>query len=861
MCLVDGEEWEAGALPRRPNVPYFAMGLSTSRRPPRQPFPNPALFSLKLLGGALLESADGPVRGRAAHRRRIALLALLAAAGGRPVAREKLIGLLWPEHPGDAARHLLSEALYVLRKALGDGVFVVVGDEVALNAGVVESDLGAFWEAVEGGDAERAVALYRGPFLDGFYLSAADEFERWAETERDRVARAFAAMLERLAEAGEAEGDFLVAAGWWRRLAAHDPYSSRVVLRLMHALESGGEHTAALRAATEHTDFLRDDLGAQPDPAVPTYAERLRTAPVHGVVPPIPEPGSQRAPLPAADAEPAPPVSAPPPPERPAPVADAVRGRPARRAVAVLAVAALVAVLVGMAVRGGRPAPPAPTAGAADPRRIAVLYFEDDSRGDTLRHIAGDLTARIIDELAQLPSLRVVSTNGVRPYRERDVPLDSVARVLGVGTVVAGSVQGSGDRLRVVVRLLDPATGRQLASRLVVRRAGDLIALEEEVVRQVADFLRPRLGREIRLAERSAGTRSAAAREVFLRGQQRWEDARVLGSGPGPLDSAAVHAMLRGADSLLAEAARLDPKWAEPLVIRGWVALSRSDFRGAVEEAERALARQPESPAALELRGTARWRMVQLDEARDPRAQQALANAAQRDLNVALAADPSLARAWATLSQLLRVHRALHVPADQAARRALEADEFLEEAPAIVDRLYRTAVQLARFDSAGSWCERGRRRFPDDYRFVECRLTLLGYEGVRPDVDLAWRLVRELEQMDPPNAARPYNPVFRRMLVARVAARASLADSARALVLAARAAVRGDTLMQSSQWNDEAYVRVLLGEPDSAIVLLERHVGVHARLREQVANNVKFRSLHADPRFRRLVAEAPEAAR
>src|SRR5215213_3515966 len=99
------------------------------------------MFTLNLLGGAAFQGKNGPVSGKAAHKRRVALLAILAAARGRTVGRERIIGLLWPEHRTDAARHLLSESLYVLRKELGENAFVSSGDEVGLNAGVLRVDM------------------------------------------------------------------------------------------------------------------------------------------------------------------------------------------------------------------------------------------------------------------------------------------------------------------------------------------------------------------------------------------------------------------------------------------------------------------------------------------------------------------------------------------------------------------------------------------------------------------------------------------------------------------------------------------------------------------------------------------------
>ncbi|HEX6913188.1 MAG TPA: BTAD domain-containing putative transcriptional regulator, partial [Longimicrobium sp.] len=208
-------------------------------------------LSLSLLGAPVLRREGEPVTGRAAYRRRIALLAVLAAARGRPVGRQRLMGLLWPEQSEEAARHSLSESLYLLRRELG-GVLAARGSDVVLDPAGVAVDLEAFERALEEGRAEDAVRAYGGPFLDGFYVDGAPEFERWAEGERDRLARAFARVAEALAEAAEDAGAPLRAAGWWRTLSGHDPYSSRIALRLASALARGGEGAAALRHAEAH---------------------------------------------------------------------------------------------------------------------------------------------------------------------------------------------------------------------------------------------------------------------------------------------------------------------------------------------------------------------------------------------------------------------------------------------------------------------------------------------------------------------------------------------------------------------------------------------------------------------------------
>src|SRR5687768_14653101 len=132
---------------------------------------------LKLLGTASIEASSGPVTGRAAQGRRLALLALLALARGRPITRDKLIALLWPESPQDRARHQLSDAVYIVRGALGDDVVGSSGDDLVLNQDAIESDVGTFEQLLDEGRLEPAVELFVGPLLDGFHLSDAPEFE------------------------------------------------------------------------------------------------------------------------------------------------------------------------------------------------------------------------------------------------------------------------------------------------------------------------------------------------------------------------------------------------------------------------------------------------------------------------------------------------------------------------------------------------------------------------------------------------------------------------------------------------------------------------------------------------------------
>jgi len=812
------------------------------------------VLRLKVLGDPVLLGPSGPVTGRAAYKRRIALLAVLAVARGRPVGRERIIALLWPEHATDAARHTLSESLYVLRKELGAGIFVAVGDEIGLAAEVVRSDVAEFEEALEAGRLEAAVGEYRGPLLDGFYVSDAPEFERWVDGERDRLARACAGALERLATDAEAAGRPLEAVEWWRRGAAHDPYSSRVALRLVRALDAAGERASALRAAAAHAARMREELGVEPDAALSDLVESLRAAPAPrppiGPPPPLPAVDELPAEAPVAEEESRAPVAGGPPAEA-APARAPFRRRYAAAALVLAALAAALAT-------GGRwraePEPP-----RFDPRRIAVLYFDDDSPGGELQYLANALTGELIDELSQVAALDVISRNGVKQYRDGDIGFDSLVAGLRVGSVVEGSVQRSGDSVRVTVQLVDTNRNAHLESRTIIRPLGDLFSLERAVGEEVSGFLRRRLGEEIRLGQAAAETRSAAALGLVLRAEQLRDDASRLVRRHHPLDAASAGALLVRADSLLARAQAADPAWARPAVLRGSTDIDRSALasgaerrrlvRSAEAHARAVLAREPRHARALELRGRALWQAA--GEGADTAGMARRLELAERDLRAAVEADSTQASGWAALSQLLRL-RGRFAESDLAARRALEHDAWLEDADAILKRLYFGAMAQGDYPAARRSCGEGHAQFPGDWRFVECRLTLLREDpGLRPDAAEAWRLVAELDRIDPPararEAGRPYSPLFRRAAVAAVLARAGAGDSARAVLARARAAASADPELRIPFLFDEAYVTLLLGDRAGARRLLEEYLAARPALRPYVARDILFRDLFAAP--------------
>ncbi len=254
------------------------------------------MHQLRLLGTAVLEGPDGPLTGPAGQRHRIALLALLAAGGPVAQTRDRLLGMLWPEHDTRNARQLLNLSVHVLRQALGRSTIRSVGDGLLLDTTVLPTDLVAFESALAGDRPLEAMRHYSGPFLQGFFLPRASEFDRWADGIRASLARRRSEALRHLAREREEAGDLWQAITWWREVVTEEPGDGPAVCALMQVLGAAGDRASAILAARTHARFMAKELEAEPDAGVMRLAEALR-----GPAPPAPLRG-----------DPAPHVQAPP---------------------------------------------------------------------------------------------------------------------------------------------------------------------------------------------------------------------------------------------------------------------------------------------------------------------------------------------------------------------------------------------------------------------------------------------------------------------------------------------------------------------------------------------------------------------
>ena len=238
-------------------------------------------ITLRLLGAVEIGDAEGSgISALEGRQKRISVLAYLGAA--LPYGfhrRDNLLGLFWADKTQSQARKALNQSLLIIRDAVGEkDVVLSRGDaEVALNEEFVRVDVREFDAAMKGGDYETAIELYRGDFLDGFYIPAAPEFERWADEERTRLRHAALKAAFSLVDQYEKAGEYLDAVERSRWAVRMAPVDEGVFRQYVELLDRHGDRSSALKEYTAFVERLADDYGVDPSPETQALVERIRS--------------------------------------------------------------------------------------------------------------------------------------------------------------------------------------------------------------------------------------------------------------------------------------------------------------------------------------------------------------------------------------------------------------------------------------------------------------------------------------------------------------------------------------------------------------------------------------------------------
>ena len=472
------------------------------------------MLRINTLGGWNITRPDGTTQPTPAQR--VSFLALLVAAGVRGVQRDRVAALLWPESPEENARHSIGQALYAVRRDAASADVVVGTTTLRLNSEVVTCDAWELDAAARAGDAAAVARLYQGPFLDGVRLRGSAELDQLIDAERARLATLHAEALESLARAATTEGKAHAAVIWWRRLAAHEPLSSRTALELVKAFAAAGDRTAALDAARVHEMLVRDALGAEPDPAFSAFVQQLKREPPRATSPATRD--SQPAPKPVGSVESDRRVAAP----------EIARGSRTPRLTRRLTLTAIVTVCLGLApvvrwlLRSDS---------AVDRKRVYVAWFENRTGDPALGQVGGIARDWVSQGLEQSGVVAVAwAARAEDIARPQPAPLGeagepaTLAAQLGAGTVVSGAYYKAGSALRFHVQISDVARGEVLDAFDVTGGAAADPSAPVENVRQrtvgsLAALVDPRLASWVRVASRPP---TYDAYREFVGGQRVW---------------------------------------------------------------------------------------------------------------------------------------------------------------------------------------------------------------------------------------------------------------------------------------------------------------------------------------------------
>ena len=198
-------------------------------------------------------------------------------------------------------------------------------------------------------------------------------------------------------------------------------------------------------------------------------------------------------------------------------------------------------------------------------KSIAVLPFENLSSDKENAYFADGIQDEILTRLSKIADLKVISRTSTQHYKSAPANVPEIARQLGVAHVLEGSVQKSGDAVRVNVQLIKAANDSHLWADIYDRKLTDIFAVESEVAKAIAEQLRAKLTGEEEQVLASRPTENPEAHDAYLRGL-----AHTLRTQNTPANSLSAQKYFK-------EAVRLDPKFA-----LSWALLSYVDSVGYV---------------------------------------------------------------------------------------------------------------------------------------------------------------------------------------------------------------------------------------------------------------------------------------
>ena len=477
------------------------------------------LIELRTFGALDLRGSDGrEFRAVLAQPKRLALLTYLAAAApGAPGAsafhrRDTLLALFWPDQDVTRARAALSRAVHYLRASLGDAVLVSRGDEeLGVDTDLISCDATRFRNELSKGRLAEALELYRGDFVEGFFLSDVPELDRWIESERRRFRDSAADAARSLSKSAESRGDVAMALHWARRASSNTPYDEPDARRVLMLLGRLGDRGSALEFFERFSRRLRSDLELDPSPETVSALNAISTARQERAA--TSHTSLSSATTPGETVASGGPTSV---------TAASGRGR-SRWPVATLAgvgILILVAVVVRFEFQKSAGAQKPGSFAAEKTPSIAVLPLANLGADTSAQYFSDGMTDELIATLSQVEGLRVAARTSSFVYKNRNVPLAEIAGALNVNAVLEGSSFHEGNRVRITLQLVRAPEGYNIWSKSYESEVHDVFALQQDIGRDVAGALKMQLVPNKRPL--SGRTTDPETYDLYLWGRYYW---------------------------------------------------------------------------------------------------------------------------------------------------------------------------------------------------------------------------------------------------------------------------------------------------------------------------------------------------
>jgi TolB-like protein/Tfp pilus assembly protein PilF len=499
-------------------------------------------------------------------------------------------------------------------------------------------------------------------------------------------------------------------------------------------------------------------------------------------------------------------------------------------------------------------------------RSVAVLPFANLSADADNEYFSDGITEDIRGRLSRIGELRVISRTSAMTYKGTMQRAGAIGQELGVAHLIEGSVQRSGDRLRVSAQLVDARTDETRWSETYDRHVTDVFAIQSEIAERIADALRVRLNAGDRALLGRAQTTNLAAYELYLKA-----DELLRRRSPG---TAERRADVLSAVALLRQAVQLDPDYALPYAFLAWGYGEHPDLTPRERKdssrtfAERVVRMAPELPDGYAELGYFYLSIGELERSGE-------------QLRLALARDPNHEVSLAGMRDYLRASGRL-AEALSYAKRAVEVVPTDPESHAQVAHTY---AMLGDFDAAEAWYRRAWLDVTRDHEAAYCELANIAYhrgdnQGVRGHLDAL------LASTDPGEFALNCAALLELALgnvsaareVAARGAQSSFFESADGMPRLLRAALaledgdrsRAEALLRAvevrtrEEWDlcegrcgnyQLARVRALQGDHDDAIAYLRRAVDTGLTRWYPSAPDPLLSSIHGDPRYQAILTD------